>query len=77
MESNGRTHMGTITELPEIRSAERAICELCGREITTTNGGRHNDLACVSFERLLDIHMKERHANLCVLPALDERKIAA
>jgi hypothetical protein len=34
-------------------------------------------LTFVSFERLLDRHMEERHPNVCLLPAVSERRIAA
>jgi hypothetical protein len=68
--------MGTITDFGEPRATERAVCELCGGVITTTNGGRHTGSGFISFERLLDLHMKERHANVCVLPADENRKAA-
>ncbi len=69
--------MGSVSEFPETRSTERAECELCGGVITTTNGGRHTGLGFISFERLLDLHMKERHANICPLPVpADHRKAA-
>ena len=32
---------------PGIRTTERAVCELCGDEITTINGGRHTGSAFV------------------------------
>ena len=70
-------HMATVSEFPEIRTTERAVCELCGGVITTTNGGRHTGLGFISFERLLDSHMKERHANICLLPALEDPAKAA
>jgi len=60
-----------------IRTTERAVCELCGDEITTIKGGLHTGSAFVSFEDLLDRHMEERHPNVCVLPAITERRIAA
>ena len=69
--------MGTVTDFREIRSTERAVCELCGGVITTTGGGRHTGLGFISFERLLDLHMKERHANLCVLAANENKKAKA
>ena len=69
--------MGAVTDFREIRSTERAVCELCEGVITTTNGGRHSGLGFISFERLLDLHMKERHANLCVLPVLENSKAKA
>ncbi len=69
--------VGSASEFPEIRSTERAACELCGGVIATTNGGRHTGLGFISFERLLDLHMKERHANVCPLPApVDHEKAA-
>ena len=70
-------HKGTVSEFPEIRSTERAVCELCGGVITTTNGGGRTGLGFISFERLLDLHMKERHANVCLLPAATDYKKAA
>jgi hypothetical protein len=69
MEMSGPKRMGTVVEIPEIRSTERAVCELCGDMISTANGGRHTGLGFVPFERLLDLHMEQRHANVCVLPA--------
>jgi len=33
--------------------------------------GRLTGLGFIPFERLLDLHMKERHSNVCVLPAAD------
>jgi hypothetical protein len=63
--------MGTVTDFREIGSTERAVCELCGGVIATTNGGRFTGLGFIPFERLLDLHMKERHPNVCVLPASD------
>ena len=68
---------GSVSEFPEIRSAERAVCELCGSVIATTNGGRHTGLGFISFERLLDLHMKEGHANVCPLPEPADQKKAA
>ena len=70
-------NIGSVSEFPEMRSTERAVCELCGGVIATTNGGRHTGLGFLSFERLLDLHMKERHANLCPLPAPVDHKKAA
>jgi hypothetical protein len=64
-------------DFPGIRTTERAVCELCGEEIATINGGRHTGLEFVSFERLLDRHVEERHANVCVLDDAGERRIAA
>ena len=77
MKSKHIPNMGSVSEFPEIRSTERAVCELCGGVIATTNGGRHSGLGFISFERLLDLHMKERHANVCPLPALADHKKAA
>ncbi len=74
--SNGK-RMRTAIEVPEIRSTERAVCELCGDVITTTNGGRQTSLAFVPFERLLDLHMEQRHPNVCVLPERSELRQAA
>ena len=68
--------MGKVTEFP-VHSTERAVCELCGGIIATTNGGVHTGLRFIPFEHLLDQHMAERHPNVCVLPAAAERKIAA
>ena len=70
------TRMALVIGFPEIRTTERAVCELCSAEITTTNGGRDTGSAFVSFERLLDRHMEERHPNVCVLPAVSERPAA-
>jgi hypothetical protein len=67
--------MATVTNFP-LRSTERAVCELCGGIIATTNG-LYTGLRFISFERLLDLHMAERQANVCLLPAARERKIAA
>jgi hypothetical protein len=69
--------MGTAIEIPEIRSTERAICELCGDVISTTNGRQHSGLAFLPFERLLDLNMEQRHANVCVLPVRGEWRLAA
>jgi hypothetical protein len=77
MEMSNAKRMGTAIEVPEIRSNERAICELCGDVITTTNGGRHTSLAFLPFERLLDLHMEQRHPNVCVLPVRGELRQAA
>jgi len=68
--------MGRVTDFPEIGSTERAVCELCGGIIVTTNGGVHSALGFIPFERLLDLHMAERHPNICVLPTLVDRKAA-
>lgn len=59
--------MDTVTEFPGIRTTERAVCELCGGTVATTNGGWHTAVGFVSFERLLDAHMADRHPNVCVL----------
>ncbi len=64
-------------DLHAIRTNERAVCELCGYQMQTINGGRHTGLAFVSFESLLDRHMEERHPNVCVLPVVSEQRIAA
>jgi hypothetical protein len=64
-------------DFPGIRTTERAVCDLCGEEITTVNGGRRTGSGFVSFEGLLDLHMEEQHPNLCVLPAVSEQRIAA
>lgn len=77
MQSKYVPDMGSVSEFPEIRSSERAVCELCGGVIATTNGGRHTGLGFISFERLLDLHMKERHANVSPLPAPADHKKAA
>jgi hypothetical protein len=55
-----------------MKTEERAVCTLCGEVITTTNGGRSVGGVFVSFERLLDLHMEQRHANVCVLPQRGE-----
>ena len=77
MEMSDAKHIGIVIEVPEIRSTERAVCELCGDVITTANGGRHSGSAFLPFERLLDLHMEKRHANVCVLPVRDESRLAA
>ena len=77
METTNANRVGTANEVPEIRSTERAICELCGDMISTVNGGRHTGPAFLSFERLLDLHMQQRHANVCVLPVPGEWRQAA
>ena len=77
MEIAGAKRIGTAVEVPKMRSSERAQCELCGDVITTTNGGRHTGLEFIPFERLLDLHMEQRHANVCVLPERGEWKQAA
>jgi hypothetical protein len=68
MEMKNAKRMGRATEVVESRSTERAICELCGDVISTVNGGRHTGSLFLPFERLLDLHMEQRHANVCVLP---------
>jgi len=77
MEMSGPKRMGTVTEVPEIRSTERAVCELCGDVISTVNGGCHTGLTFLPFDHLLDLHMEQRHPNVCVLPARGELKRAA
>jgi len=77
MKSKHIPDMGSVAGFPEIRSTERAVCELCGGVIKTANGGRHTGLGFISFERLLDLHMKERHANVCPLPVPVDHKKAA
>jgi hypothetical protein len=69
--------MGAVTDFREIRPTERAVCELCGAVIVTTNGGVHTALRFVPFERLLELHMAERHPNLCMLPAPSRKAAAA
>ena len=69
--------MATVSDFRQIRSTERAVCELCGEVITTTNGGWHTGLGFIPFERLLDLHMKDRHANVCVLPVDEDSRAAA
>jgi hypothetical protein len=69
--------MRNVTGVPEVRSTEQAVCELCGDVITTTNGGRHTGLVFLPFERLLDMHMEHRHANLCLLPVPELYRRAA
>jgi hypothetical protein len=68
--------MATVTDFP-LRSTERAGCELFGGIIATTNGGLYTGLRFIRFERLLDLHMADRHPNICVLPLARDRKIAA
>jgi uncharacterized paraquat-inducible protein A len=77
MEMSNAERMGTAMDVPEISSTERAMCELCGDVISTTNRGRHTGLAFLPFERLLDLHMEQRHANVCVLPVRGELRLAA
>jgi hypothetical protein len=77
MKTTNANRVGTANEVPEIRSTERAICELCGDMISTVNGGRRTGQAFLSFERLLDLHMEQRHANVCVLPVRGEWRQAA
>ena len=69
--------METAIEVPEGRSTERAICELCGDVISTVDGGRHTGSLFLPFERLLDLHMEQRHANVCVLPLRGDLRKAA
>lgn len=71
------TRMAAISDFPHLRSTERAVCDLCGGIIATTNGGLYTGLRFIPFERLLDLHMAERHPNVCVLPTAREREIAA
>ena len=77
MEMNNGQRMGNATEVADSRSTERAICELCGDVISTVNGGRHTGSLFLPFERLLDLHMEQRHANVCVLPVRDDLRQAA
>jgi hypothetical protein len=77
MEISQVTRAGNVLHAPEAKSTERAVCELCGTVITTMNGGRHTGLLFVPFERLLDMHMEQRHPNVCVLPAPVEYRKAA
>jgi hypothetical protein len=77
MEMSKAKRMETTVEVTDIRSTERAVCELCGDVISTTDGGRHTGLAFLPFERLLDLHMEQRHANVCVLPVRGEWRQAA
>jgi hypothetical protein len=77
MEMNNAKRMGTVIEVPESRSTERAKCELCGDVISTVNGGRHAGSLFLPFERLLDLHMEQRHANVCVVPVRGDLRQAA
>jgi hypothetical protein len=77
MEINHVRHTGYVIQVPPVHSTERAVCELCGDVIATVNGGRHSGLSFLTFERLLAMHMEQRHANLCVLPASGEYRQAA
>jgi hypothetical protein len=77
VEMSEAKRMGAVVEVPVARSTERATCELCGDVITTVNGGRHTGLGFLTFERLLDLHMEQRHPNVCVLPAPGEWRRAA
>jgi len=61
----------------EIRTRERAVCELCKEEISTVNGGRRTGVGFISFESLLDRHMAERHPNVSVLPDTGGQRKAA
>ena len=67
---------GNVIEGSEVRWT-RAVCELCGQVITASNGGRHTGLIFLPFERLLDMHMEQRHPNVCVLPIPGENGKAA
>ena len=77
MEMSNAKRIETTIDAPGIRSTERAVCELCGDVISTTDGGRHTGSAFLPFERLLDLHMEQRHANVCVLPVRGEWRQAA
>lgn len=77
MKTKHMHHTGSVSGFPEVRTTERAVCELCGGVITTTNAGRYTGLGFIAFERLLDLHMKERHANVCPLPTPEDRAKAA
>jgi hypothetical protein len=77
MEMSNSERMETTTEVPDIRSTEQAVCELCGDVISTIDGGRRIGSAFLPFERLLDLHMEQRHANICVLPVRGEWRQAA
>jgi hypothetical protein len=77
MDMHNAKRMGAATEIAESRTTERAICELCGDMISTVNGGRHTGSLFLSFERLLDLHMEQRHANISVLPVRGDLRQAA
>lgn len=77
MEISDAKRVGMVVEVPVPRSTERATCELCGDVITTVNGGRHTGLGFLTFERLLDLHMEQRHPNVSLLPAPGESRQAA
>ena len=77
METTNAMRVGSANEAAETRSTQRAICDLCGDTISTIDGGRHTESAFLSFERLLDLHMEQRHANVCVLPVRGEWRQAA
>ena len=77
MEIRHNKQVGHVTEVAAVRSVQRAACGLCGDVITTENGGRRNGSVFLSFERLLDMHMEQRHPNVCVLPASGEHRKAA
>jgi hypothetical protein len=77
MEMNNAQRTGNATEVAESKSTERAICELCGDVISTVNTGRHTGSLLLPFERLLDLHMEQRHANVCVLPVRGDLRQAA
>jgi hypothetical protein len=66
-----------VTGFAAVRTVERAVCELCSGIIATTNGGLHTGLGFIPFERLLDLHMAERHPNVCAVPPAQEHQIAA
>jgi hypothetical protein len=65
-----------VIEGSEVRWT-RAVCELCGEVITAPDGRRHTGLIFLPFERLLDLHMEQRHPNVCVLPIPSENRKAA
>ena len=69
--------MQPIYEFPGIRTRERAVCQLCGEEIMTVNGGRRTGLEFLSFETLLQRHAQERHPNVCELRENRESRVAA
>ena len=77
MEMSDVKRIGTAFEVPEITSTEQAICELCGDVVSSINGGRYTGSVFLPFERLLDLHMEQRHANVCVLPVRGDLRKAA
>lgn len=77
MEMSNAKRIKATVEVLKMRSTERAVCELCGDVISTVDGGRHTGSAFLPFERLLDLHMEQRHANVCVLPVRGEWRQAA